>query len=240
MRRPFALALVFLTAARLPGAPEEAGGSPGITSRQLEARRAVQEVLASPEFEGMREGEGGWAKVLLKKIGEALDAVERFFATLPPWLQYFLMSWLTLALVAILAHLIYTLVKTVRGGAAAGGRGRAAREGGPEAILGIRDLDFDSVLGRARELASGGRWREATKHLYVATILHLSRSGRIGFLSSKTNRDYVEELAAWPRGQALFARATALFEGVVYGEGDASRETCGELDLTLEGLRGPP
>ena len=121
-----------------------------------------------------------------------------------------------LTLAAILAHLIYTLVMLLRGTSSPL---RSNPKGGRIAgeLLGIKDLDFDTVLAEARRLLAAGDWPAATRYFYVAAILWLDRQGWIVFKKSKTNRDYIDELASRARIQGSFRRLTADFEPIVYG-----------------------
>ena len=82
-----------------------------------------------------------------------------------------------LALVAILVHLIYTLWKLLTGQRLGpGDERRLAGRGGGE-LLGIRDLDFDSVYAQARRLLAAADWPAATRYFYVTAILWLDRQG---------------------------------------------------------------
>ena len=109
-----------------------------------------------------------------------------------------------LTLAAILGHLIYVLVKLVGAPLQGSGGGRSAG-GRPQDLLGIRDLDFDAVYAQAGRLVGAGDWAAATRYLYVAAILWLDRQGRIAFRSSKTNRDYLQELQPAAQQRSCFA-----------------------------------
>ena len=86
-----------------------------------------------------------------------------------------------LTLVAILAHLIYTLWKLLTGQRLGPGDERRLAGRGDRELLGIRDLDFDSVYAEARRLLAAADWPAATRYFYVAAILWLDRQGWIVF-----------------------------------------------------------
>ena len=129
---------------------------------------------------------GGLFEGLARALGNLHDSI--------PWLYWTLVSWMVLTLVAILAHLIYTLV-TLIGGAKRGDLAVQGRQKISGELLGIQDLDFDKVYAEARRLLAASDWIAATRYFYVAAILWLDREGAIVFKRSKTNADYVAELA---------------------------------------------
>jgi hypothetical protein len=165
------------------------------------ARSAVRDVLAGGEFADLHSDPyavwrriSAWIGSLFEGIGNALSGLHDSI----PWLYWTLVTWMVLTLVAILVHLIYTLValvsETKRTDPAAQGRDKIAGE-----LLGIQDLDFDRVYAEARRLLTVGEWAAATRYFYVAAILWLDRQGAIVFKRSKTNADYIAELALGSR-----------------------------------------
>jgi hypothetical protein len=70
----------------------------------------------------------------------------------------------------------------------------------------------------------------------VAAILWLDRQGRIGFRLSKTNYDYLRELAPHPKSHAQFCRLTEQFEATVYGGRPAGAPECETVASVVEGL----
>ncbi len=160
-------------------------------------RSAVRDVLAKREFADLHSDPNAiwrriseWIGSLFQGLGNALGGLHDSV----PWLYWTLITWMVLTLVAILAHMMYTLVtlvsETKRNDSAAQGSGKIAGE-----LLGIQDLDFDKVYAEARRLLSAGELAAATRYFYVAAILWLDRQGAIVFKRSKTNCDYIAELA---------------------------------------------
>ena len=104
----------------------------------------------------------------------------------------------------------------------------------------VAGVDFDAVIAEARRLLAAGDWPAATRYFYVAAILWLDRQGWIAFKKSKTNRDYIDELAPRARVQGSFRRLTADFEPIVYGGRPPQGSTIHDIATTVEGLLHEP
>lgn len=206
-------------------------------------RDTVRQVLASPEFAELREEEeeGWWQRFtawLQEKVGGALSAVVRWIADLPAALIWVVVGWMVLTLLAIAAHLIWTVLVLVSGGTVRRrGRSAAAASETAEPWLGVRELRFEPVYEEARALAERGQWSAAVRHLYVAMLLWLDRRGRIVFRRSKTNRDYLREVGAAGPVAELLRTVTRRFELVAYGGMEADRRGYEEVAAALERIR---
>jgi hypothetical protein len=172
---------------------------------------------------------------ILSIIGRIASVLQK----LPEWVVWLIVGWLILALAAILGHLIYTLWTILGGASRAAGSGSSVRRH-PGELLGIRDLDFDSVYAQAGRLLAAGDWLAATKYLYVAAILWLDRQGWIAFQPAKTNREYLGQLRDQGRLQGPFRRLTDGFEAIVYGGRPATGTTSREMANTVESLLHEP
>jgi hypothetical protein len=226
------------------------------------ARSAVRDVLAKREFANLHsDPNAGWRQILAW-LESLIRAVGKVVRSMPEWLFWMVLTWMVLTLLAILGHLVYTLVMLLRGTSLPGGsRGKRDKISGE--LLGIKDLDFDSVYAEARRLLAAGDWSAATRYFYVAAILWLDRQGWIVFKRSKTNRDYVAELARGAGVPALagfsaqpppkggtpahatgreqgFRRLTELFEPIVYGGREPTNCTMNDISTTLEELLHEP
>ena len=210
------------------------------SASHLKTRATIDEVLKRREFADLNTDPYAAQRSILKWISDLLHAIVRPLKNLPAWLLWVIVGWMVLALLAILAHLLYTLWM-VSGGASLrrfGGKGARQRLQGE--LLGIRELDFDVVYAEARRLLAEGNWPAATKYLYVAAILWLDRQGCIVFRSSKTNSDYLHELHQRQRCQTEFRRLTVCFESIVYGGRSATGESSQEMAHTIEDLLHEP
>lgn len=197
-------------------------------------RQAVDEVLSRREFADLPADESVWLKRLSdwfdSLMGKVGDLADRF-----PWLIWVVVAWLVLTLLAILAHLIWTLYVWLK---PSGGVFAPARQPvGAGLLHGVRDLQFDDVYRRARELFEQRDYAAAVRHLYVAAILWLDRQGQIAFATAKTNRDYQLELSGKPAYQQQFAQLTERFETIAYGSAAATMSDCREMTSSLEALR---
>ncbi len=204
------------------------------------ARAAINEVLNRREFADLYADPYATERSILNWITELLNTIFRPLKNMPEWLLWVIVGWMVLTLLAILAHLLYTLW-LVGGGSSMRFGAKGARGRRQEKLLGIKELDFDAVYAEARRLLAAGDWPPATKYLYVAAILWLDRQGWVVFRSSKTNSDYIRELRRRQPYQAAFRRLTLCFESIVYGGRSATGESSHEMARTIESfLHEPP
>ena len=215
--------------------PNALPGADGLATYHHQAQRAAEEVLSLPEFADLRSDSAAWWIALLRWLSHAAEAVATFFQALPGWLWWTIVIWMILTLVAIFAHFAYVLygllVSSASRWKSAGETGKGKGE-----LFGIRDLDFDAVYRRARELLAVGEWSQATRYLYVAAILWLDRQGWLSFKVSKTNYDYLAELARQPGHRAKFGELTQRFESTVYGGQASTAAHCQQMASLVEVL----
>ncbi len=202
-------------------------------------RSAIKDVLSRREFADLHGDSFAAWRGLIRWIDSIFEAIVSPLRHLPGWVMWLIVAWLILALLAILAHLIYTLWRVLGGESFAADAGRP-RHGRLGELLGIRELDFNAVYAEAGRLLKAGDWLAAVKYLYVAAILWLDRQGCIAFRSSKTNRDYLGELGGRERLQAPFRRLTEGFEAIVYGGQPATGVATEDMARTIEGLFHEP
>ena len=200
-----------------------------------QARLSVEKVLAKPEFADLLADPPAWWLALLAWLTRVAESIASFFQTVPGWLWWTIVIWLILALSAILGHFIYVLYGMIVSSAARWRPGGEGKEDRGE-LFGIRELDFDAVYQRARELLAAGEWSNATRYLYVAAILWLDRQGWVSFKVSKTNYDYLAELARQPAHRARFGELTDRFESTVYGGQPCTAANCQQMASQLEVL----
>ena len=210
----------------------------GNTYRE-QSRQAIREVLARREFADLHADPYAFLRMISNWIERFVQRANDLLKGLPEWLFWTVLVWMLLTLAAILAHLIYTLVILLRGTSPSLSTHRKGRRIGGE-LLGIKDLDFDTVYAEARRLLTAGDWPAATRYFYVAAILWLDRQGWIVFKRSKTNRDYIDELASRAGIQGSFRRLTADFEPIVYGGFSPQSFTIQDIATTVEGLLHEP
>lgn len=214
--------------------PVAASERPVVHDR-AEIRSVVREVLSDPEISRAsveRESTLSWLWGFVRRFVAWLRG---WFAALPPLLAIVLIIWMVLTLLAILGHLSYVVFTQF-------GRGGASKpatqgvKGGK--LYGIQELEFNNVRAEAMARLGAGDWPAAVRYLYVASILWLDRIGHIRFRESKTNRDYVVELAPRPDVQGRFRDLTGRFEAVVYGGAAATEQHCRGMASTFLSLQG--
>lgn len=94
-----------------------------------------------------------------------------------------------------------------------------------------RERSPDAWMGDAAALAAQGRYREALRALYLATLVSLDRSAWIRFEPSLTNWQYLRQMRTGPI-RTDFRLFTSTFDVKVYGGEPASEadyKTCLEL-----------
>jgi hypothetical protein len=198
-----------------------------------DARSVLAEVLSQREFRDLHEQPSTIAKRIREWIRSLFDWLGPLAGFLPEWLRWAVWFWLIGGAVAILGHLVYWLYQSfspMMGG-------KVAREEHPmpsrEALLGIHDLDYDSVYSEALRRIREGDWLDALRYLLTAGILQLELEGHLIRRRFKTNGSYLHELTKYPGQQKAFRCLTDLAEPVLYGRLPADRERC---ERALEAL----
>lgn len=223
-----------LACAALGAAPESAANDAAEAREAM--RRTTSEVLARAEFVDSATPKPAWWRSMVESIIDLLEGAASAVRSLPVWLFWILVAWMLLALLAALAHMLWGLYQLVAPGGPGHASGQRERRAGE--ILGIRDLDYASVLAQGRALLEQGRFGDAVRYFYVAAILELEHQGAVLLTPAKTNRDYLRELQAAPRLQAPFAALTRRYELSTYGGLSTDRGQCDEMLALLTGLRG--
>ena len=120
-------------------------------------------------------------------------------------------------LVLILAYLVATHIRSRQEGGKPGARADEAPKDDPRERAPAEHLDDASLLARE------GRYREALRALYLATLVALDRRRLIAFDPALTNWQYIRQM---PRGDArqLFSRFTRLFDYKWYGDEPTTAE----------------
>jgi hypothetical protein len=220
------LLMLLIAAAEAGAAPDQ--GAPGSAAggrRDPERVQAeLRKILARPEYRVEAEPAG---KSLSRWLDEKIGAFFEGFVGLSdrhPWLFLVILLWLLGSLAAILVHLVFVIVRSLVGGRSP--LRRPGRLGEWESAVEPQPPSPQQLLEEARAEARAGRFAEAVRLLHLALILFLHRLKQLTFDESKTNGEYLLELArAGPGARAVpFRLATDLCEGVVYGRAPCSAE----------------
>jgi len=174
-------------------------------------RAQMEKILADPYY-APRKTFGQWLREkLLRWDGPHL----------PKWLTSFLyhavLLWCILTLLAIFAHLAWTIWLLVR---PQQDSPAAALSGGPEDY---ETASCEQIWERSAELARNGAFRDASGVLLLALLRRLDSLKVLHFHKSKTNGEYVREYPSQRAGRREFGQFIAAFERHIYGGSDVGR-----------------
>ncbi|MCX6344805.1 MAG: DUF4129 domain-containing protein [Armatimonadetes bacterium] len=96
-----------------------------------------------------------------------------------------------------------------------------------------------SILETSQKQASEGRYREAYRNMYIATILTLDKAKLISYADGITNWEYLRALSrqSAPEATEVFRNMTSSFDELIYGErcvAAGDYETCVSKYKSLE------
>ena len=86
-----------------------------------------------------------------------------------------------------------------------------------EQMAGDELLTAESALQKARDISRGGDYRTAVRYLYISALLTLDERSLMRFDRSKTNREYLRSVAAFPQLSAPLRDVIDVFDRVWYG-----------------------
>ncbi len=169
-------------------------------------RRQTREILDDPRYQP--------EKSFFQWLGEALSHWKG--PDLPAGVGSFLgtvvVIWCLAALLAVLVHLVWTIVTMVRA-SRFGPRGA-----GLNGLLGAEaSASYEDLQARMRELAAEGAFRPALGVMMVALLRWLDGAGIVKFHTSKTNGDYLRDYARTRAGAGYFRRFVIAFDAIAYG-----------------------
>jgi len=170
-------------------------------------RELANEIVSSPEFmprktfsQWLNEKLGRWDRSHLSLpdgVGKVISAV--------------IIIWCLLALLAILAHLGWTIWLWAR---PSGAWTRASIGHG----LSTDEIESPEQLwDRSQALARTGAFREAMGIMLLALLRQLETKGLVSVHRSKTNGEYLAEYPSDLPGRAEFASLIGTFERSIYG-----------------------
>lgn len=137
-------------------------------------------------------------------------------------------------LLAILAHLVWTIAVYFLSGRSPAGLGRRRPA---DAGLIPRDASFEELVALRDRLAGEGRFREAIGVMLLVLVRWLDRQGLVEFHHSKTNGEYVGEFPRQHAGREAFAGFVNLCDGAVYSASPCSRQDYRRLEAAIAQVR---
>jgi hypothetical protein len=180
------------------------------------ARAEARRILAAPEYREFAESRGRGLRTLVERIlaylfrPRELPDMELggFAIPMPPVWAFVAFGAALLAIVIVALVLTRTRKERVA---------RAKDDGAESSPEDPRDRPPEAHLDDAAMLARDGRYREALRSLYLATLVSLDRKREITFDPTRTNWHYLREM---PRGERRddFGTFTRLFDYKWYGD----------------------
>lgn len=142
------------------------------------------------------------------------------------------LALVALALVFLVVHIGYVIVRIVR---------PAVRTGtATSAVTGGKIMDAAAHLRIADELASAGRYAEALAHRFLAVLLELDRRKALRFHLSKTPAEYIGEVRLDDSGRASFATLVGALYRHLFGAVPCDATEYAAFGATAQDLaRGP-
>ena len=188
----------------------------------------VQDILADPRYAPHQ--------TFWQWLSQQLGSWKGPGVHLPPGvagvLEAIFLVWCVAALLAILAHIIWTLVTVSRARGRLSGRGaRLGRFGRDEA------LSYEELLDHMRALAGKGAYREALGAMMLALLRRLDAARLVRFHPSKTNGDYVRDYPPFRPGGGDFRRFVSSFDAMVYGGAACGPDAYGRMHALFEQVR---
>jgi len=86
-----------------------------------------------------------------------------------------------------------------------------------EQMAGDELLTAETALQKAKDISRGGDYRTAVRYLYLSSLLTLDERGLMRFDRSKTNREYLRSVAAFPQLSVSLRDVIDVFDRVWYG-----------------------
>lgn len=183
-------------------------------SRNLDAKRRLKAILKKSEY---KESVGEMLLYkMLNKFGGFLAGV--FGSDAAKYIGWFLVGILVLVFVIAVVYLVMFLIKTFTG------RHKDAKVEKLIESIKIRP-SFETMVERSAREAAEGRYRDAFRSLYLASIIMLDKSSLIVYTDSITNWEYLRVIKkqAPPDAVRVFNDMTLMFDILIYGHRDVSR-----------------
>jgi hypothetical protein len=182
-----------------------------IASTPEQIRQITRDVLARPEFRPTTS----WTELLFERLLEWLRELARWSGR-NPHLTRVLIIVLSVVLLLLMTHIVYTVVREF-----SSLRKRDARGAGPRplrALEGVADNWSDAFKLANTALEAGDMYRSLwITHRVLLSVL--DRMGLIKFVRWKTNRDYLSECKTSGEGADTLSALTSAYEHVIYAHG---------------------
>ncbi len=199
-----------------------------IASTPEQIRQITKDVLARPEFRPTTS----WTELLLRRLFEWLRELASWSGRNPN-LSKVLIIVLSVALLLLIAHIVYTVFREF-----SSLRKHDARGAGPRplrALEGVADNWTDAFNLANAALQAGDMYKSLwITHRVLLSVL--DRMGLIKFVRWKTNRDYLSECKTSGEGADTLAALTSAYEHVIYAHGRFDNVYAAQLLARVQNL----
>ena len=175
-----------------------------------EVRKKTAEVLARREFQmhlGEQDPRPPWWWDILLDFLRLLEWMFRWLDGLPDVLRWSIVLFLSLSLLAIVGHIIYSLVIWIRG---------VQRPTAAVALPGHKVLSVAELERRALALAEQGDWLGAIRGLFQASLARLAQHDERPLRKGSTNHEILRRYRKSPLHEPL-SRIVELIDTRWYG-----------------------
>jgi hypothetical protein len=185
-------------------------------------------VLSRPEF----RREQTWAAYLWEKFLQWARWLAALSDSNPVLFKALIVS-LVAILIALVAHIIYTMVREFTSLRRPPDSARAARPA--RALDGIAE-NWTDALRLARAALDSGDLYRAVWITHRILLSALDRRDRLKFARWKTNTDYLRECRGEDSASKTLGEITAAYERIVYAHGDFDRAQAARLMADVEAI----
>ena len=192
-------------------------------------RRVVRQVFARSEYEWVeRRHLAAWLQAQWQHLNHWIERLSEQH----PLSFNIVLGLAVVALLLLLVHIGYVIMRIVRPAV------RTGAGGGASAVTGGRIMDAAAHLARADELARAGRYPEALAHRFMAVLLELDRRQALRFHASKTPAEYIGEVRLDDSGRASFTTLVAALYRHLFGAVPCDETEYAAFGAAAQELRG--
>jgi hypothetical protein len=199
-----------------------------IASTPEQVRQITEQVLARPEF----VQSASWTQLALERIFKWLGDLARW-AGRNPGLARLLIIVLSVILLALIAHIVYTAVREF-----VFLRKRDGGERRPQPLRALEGVaeNWRDAFKLARAALEAGDIYRAIWITHRVLLSVLDRTGQIKFVRWKTNKDYLRECGDSGEGAATLLELSSAYESVIYAHDDFEGVYAAKLLAKVEAL----
>jgi len=216
----FASRLTFVLCAALVS--QVASGAPSHSPDEI--RQSLERVYAREEFSGAPANS-------LERISQWISQYFRWLGELgsrSPLLFWILLVACLGMLIMLLAHLAWTIRKSLTTGASLSGA-----RAGPDRHERLSSTYWEEALRKSGQ----GEFTEAIRCLFLSLVYRFDESGRVNFLRACTNREYLSLFADRPEVQSALRVFVDTLDDCWYGQRTADRARYQDCLARYEGLK---